>query len=109
MEGMENIVTSPALSDAMTNLKQAAAGVSSLVNNLDTSVLPATQTALDTAREALGGVRDVTAPTSPVRYNLEQALKELSATARSLRDLTEFLEQNPSALILGKSGPKEDE
>ncbi len=109
VEGMENIVTSPALSDAMTNLKQAAAGVSSLVNNLDTSVLPATQTALDTAREALGGVRDVTAPTSPVRYNLEQALKELSATARSLRDLTEFLEQNPSALILGKSGPKEDE
>lgn len=109
VEGMENIVTSPALSDAMTNLKQAAAGVSSLVNNLDTTVLPATQTALDTAREALGGVRDITAPTSPLRYNLEQALKELSATARSLRDLTEFLEQNPSALILGKSGPKEDE
>ncbi|WP_336080776.1 PqiB family protein [Thalassospira sp. CH_XMU1448-2] len=109
VEGIENIVTSPALSDAMTNLKQAAAGVSSLVNNLDTTVLPATQTALDTAREALGGVRDITAPTSPLRYNLEQALKELSATARSLRDLTEFLEQNPSALILGKSGPKEDE
>jgi len=109
VEGMENIVTSPALSNAMSNLKQAAAGVSSLVNNLDTTVLPATQTALDTAREALGGVRDITAPTSPLRYNLEQALKELSATARSLRDLTEFLEQNPSALILGKSGPKEDE
>lgn len=109
VEGMETIVTSPALSEGMDSLKEAAAGISSLVNNLDTSVLPATQTALDAAREALGGVRDVTAPTSPVRYNLEQALKELSATARSLRDLTEFLEQNPSALILGKSGPKEDE
>lgn len=109
VEGMENIVTSPALGDAMTNLSQATAGISSLVNNLDTTVLPATQTALDAAREALGSVRDVTSPTSPVRYNLEQALKELSATARSLRDLTEFLEQNPSALILGKSGPKEDE
>jgi paraquat-inducible protein B len=79
------------------------------VTNLDASVLPATQTALDAAREALGGVRDVTAPTSPVRYNLEQALKELGATARSLRELTDFLEQNPSALILGKSRPQEDE
>jgi paraquat-inducible protein B len=109
VEGMENIVTSPALNNGMNSLQEAAAGISTLVNNLDTSVLPATQTALDTAREALGGVRDVTSPTSPVRYNLEQALKELSATARSLRDLTEFLEQNPSALIRGKAGPTEDE
>lgn len=108
VEGMENIVTSPALNDGMVSLQQAAAGISSLVTNLDTSVLPATQTALDAAREALGGVRDVTSATSPVRYNLEQALKELSATARSLRELTEFLEQNPNALILGKSGPEEN-
>jgi paraquat-inducible protein B len=109
VEGMENIVTSPALNNGMVSLQQAAAGISTLVTNLDASVLPATQTALDAAREALGGVRDVTAPTSPVRYNLEQALKELGATARSLRELTDFLEQNPSALILGKSRPQEDE
>jgi paraquat-inducible protein B len=109
VEGMENIVTSPALNNGMVSLQQAAAGISTLVTNLDASVLPATQTALDAAREALGGVRDVTAPASPVRYNLEQALKELGATARSLRELTDFLEQNPSALILGRSGPEEDE
>ena len=109
VEGMENIVTSPALTDGMKSLQQAADGVNKLVENLDSSVLPATQSALDAAREALGGVRDVTGPTSPVRYNLEQALKELTATARSLRDLAEFLEQNPSALILGKKGPREDE
>jgi paraquat-inducible protein B len=109
VEGMENIVTSPALNNGMVSLQQAAAGINTLVTNLDASVLPATQNALDAAREALGGVRDVTAPTSPVRYNLEQALKELGATARSLRELTDFLEQNPSALILGKSGPEENE
>jgi len=108
VEGMENIVTSPALNNGMISLQQAAAGINTLVTNLDASVLPATQTALDAAREALGGVHDVTAPTSPVRYNLEQALKELGATARSLRELTDFLEQNPSALILGKSGPEEN-
>ena len=102
VEGMENIVTSPALTEGIANLQQASAGVNKLIENLDSSVLPATQKALDSAREALSGVRDVTGPTSPVRYNLEEALKELTATARSLRDLAEFLEQNPSALLLGK-------
>ena len=77
--------------------------------NLDTSVLPATQKALETAQVALGGVRDVTSPSSPVRYNFEETMKELSAAARSLRDLAEFLEQNPNALILGKPGRREEE
>ena len=106
---MENIVTSPAIIEGMDSLKQAAAGVNQLVTNLDTSVLPATQKALETAQVALGGVRDVTSPSSPVRYNFEETMKELSAAARSLRDLAEFLEQNPNALILGKPGRLEEE
>jgi paraquat-inducible protein B len=109
VEGMENFVTSPALTEGMESLNQAATGVARLVNRLDASVLPATRNALETAQAALGGIRDATAPTSPLRYNLEQALKDLGMMARSLRDLAEFLEQNPNALILGKSGPKEDE
>ncbi len=109
VEGMENIVTSPAITEGMNSLKQAAAGVSQLVTNLDTSVLPATQNALEAAQAALGGVRDVTSPNSPIRYNFEETLKELSAAARSLRDLADFLEQNPNALILGKPGRREEE
>ena len=95
--------------EGMNSLKQAAAGVSQLVTNLDTSVLPATQNALEAAQAALGGVRDVTSPNSPIRYNFEETLKELSAAARSLRDLADFLEQNPNALILGKPGRREEE
>ena len=109
VEGMENIVTSPAIIESMDSLKQAAAGVNQLVTNLDTSVLPATQKALESAQVALGGVRDVTSPNSPIRYNFEETLKELSAAARSLRDLADFLEQNPNALILGKPGRREEE
>lgn len=109
VEGMENIVTSPALIESMDSLKQAAAGVNQLVTNLDTSVLPATRKALESAQVALGGVRDVTSPNSPIRYNFEETLKELSAAARSLRDLADFLEQNPNALILGKPGRREEE
>ncbi|MDP2698057.1 intermembrane transport protein PqiB [Thalassospira sp.] len=107
VEGMENIVTSPAIEQGMNSISEAAAGINQLVTNLDTSVVPATRDALNAAEMALGGVRDMTAPNSPVRYNFEEALKELSAAARSLRTLADYLEQNPNALILGKSGNQE--
>jgi paraquat-inducible protein B len=44
---------------------------------------------------------------SPVNYELEKSLKEVSATARSLRSLTDYLERNPRALIFGKPDSKE--
>jgi hypothetical protein len=37
---------------------------------------------------------------------LMNTLEELAATARSLRFLADYLEQNPSALVRGKEEPK---
>jgi paraquat-inducible protein B len=41
-------------------------------------------------------------PGSPITVRLESVLAEMGETARALRILAEFLEQNPSALIRGK-------
>jgi paraquat-inducible protein B len=41
-------------------------------------------------------------PNSPLAYKLNQTLDEVSATAASMRQLTDYLERNPSALIRGK-------
>jgi paraquat-inducible protein B len=38
-------------------------------------------------------------------HDLARLLKELTTTARALRTLADFLENNPNALILGKSAP----
>ena len=42
---------------------------------------------------------------SPVRFELNQALRELTAAARSIRGLAEQLERNPDALLRGKRSP----
>ncbi|RCK51199.1 paraquat-inducible protein B [Thalassospira profundimaris] len=108
VEGMENLVTSPELKQSIKSIQQASDGINQLVSHLDASVLPATEQALDEARKTLTDLRDMTAPNSPVRYNLEESLKEISTAARSVRTLADYLEQNPNALILGKSGNQEE-
>ncbi|OSQ38980.1 intermembrane transport protein PqiB [Thalassospira mesophila] len=108
VEGMENLVTSPELQKSMESIQEASNGINQLVSHLDSSVLPATREALDEARKTMTDLRDMTAPNSPVRYNLEESLKEISSAARSVRTLTDYLEQNPNALILGKSGNREE-
>jgi paraquat-inducible protein B len=108
VEGMENLVTSPELKKSMESIQEASNGINQLVSHLDTSVLPATREALDEAAKTMTSLRDMTAPNSPVRYNLEESLKEIATAARSLRTLTDYLEQNPNALILGKSGNREE-
>ena len=108
VEGMENIVTSPELQKSIKSIQQASDGINKLVSHLDSSVLPATEQALDEARKTLTDLRDMTAPNSPVRYNLEESLKEISTAARSVRTLADYLEQNPNALILGKSSNQEE-
>jgi paraquat-inducible protein B len=42
-------------------------------------------------------------PQSPVIVGLEESLREIAAAARALRQLTEYLERNPSALLRGRA------
>jgi len=55
---------------------------------------------LATVRETL----EVIDPNSPAAVNLNSALKELSAAARSIRILADYLEQHPESLVHGKKG-----
>lgn len=45
-------------------------------------------------------------PDSDMRYELENTLRELGRTARSIRLLSEYLERNPNALLTGRSEQK---
>jgi len=57
---------------------------------------------LKEGRVALRELRDTLAADSPLLYELTTSLKELSAAARAVRSLAEYLERNPSALVRGK-------
>ena len=55
--------------------------------------------------KTLSAVRGVMSPDAPLIVELESTLKEISATARSFRQLADYLERHPEALIQGKGKP----
>jgi phospholipid/cholesterol/gamma-HCH transport system substrate-binding protein len=57
---------------------------------------------LKEAEAALINIRDVTDPESPTLSDIRKTLREVSAAARSLRLLGNYVERNPRALIFGK-------
>ncbi|MGB5616237.1 MAG: MlaD family protein [Desulfobacterales bacterium] len=94
-----------------------------LVNNVDRQVDPLAKNVNNTvkdfgklARDAdarvaalgtgldktLSAVRGVMSPDAPLIVELESTLQEISATARSFRQLADYLERHPEALIQGK-------
>jgi paraquat-inducible protein B len=55
------------------------------------------------ANQVLDSVNDLTGPHAPMRGDLEAAIRDLAASASSLRNFSHQIERNPSALLLGGS------
>jgi paraquat-inducible protein B len=64
---------------------------------------------LKEAEEALAGVRGVIDPDSQTFYELQRSLREVTAAARSMRQLSNYLERNPRALLFGKPESKKED
>ena len=59
---------------------------------------------LGSAERALDGAGKVIAPNSPLQTDLATTLQDVSRAAQALRDLLDYLERHPEALIRGKTG-----
>jgi paraquat-inducible protein B len=53
--------------------------------------------------ETLGAVQQLVKPGSPITQQLSTALQDVSAAARSMRQLADSLERNPGAIVRGRS------
>jgi phospholipid/cholesterol/gamma-HCH transport system substrate-binding protein len=130
IEGIDKAVNSPKLAESMNSVNIAlkeisqiadkineeigpiATGVNTtvqevkeLVQNLDSRVTVLSKDLDDTIKQStatLKNLQQATAPGSSVNYQLATTLKELSAAAKSLRQLADMLEQNPETLLRGK-------
>ncbi len=99
--------TDERLERAVARLDSALSAVQTLANNLDRQVKPlsgSAQATLDQSTVTLKAVESLIAEDSLTRYNLDTTLEELAAAARSIRQMAEYLEQHPDALLKGK-GP----
>lgn len=93
-----------------TNLEEALAGFSEMLDEVkqlagsaNEDLLPGLSTSLEKLEEMLSSAEALIAPESPVAQDFESLVSDLSEAARSIRMLTERLEEYPEELLRGKS------
>ncbi len=89
--------------------KELVGTMNSRLTGLATSMektLAAAQLAFKKAEAAFGGIEGAVGEDSRLRFELSNALKELTTTARSVRALADYLDRHPDALLRGKGGDR---
>lgn len=87
---------------ALVNLRSALVSMKVLVDRLNADVTPELQGTLQQARRALGNADSVLSADAPLQRQMQDALTQLSAAARSLHDLADYLERHPESIVRGK-------
>jgi paraquat-inducible protein B len=85
------------------DLRRALQEASKLLTTLDTNVAPEAKSALITARTSLETINRTLQPNSELSQDVNVTLRELTRTAVALRNLADYLERHPEALIRGKA------
>ena len=119
LDSIRQITTSPGLREALNNsektreqLDRALAGAQQTLNTMNRQVPPLSNSLQKTslsadaaakqARLTLGTVQTAIEPNSPVNYQVLQTLQDVSAAAHSIKELADYLQRNPSAIIRGR-------
>ncbi len=133
LAGIAKFVNDPDLAASVRGLKDTLQDARKLVTRVDRQVDPLSDDAKKTLKDfgalarnvngRVGGVatgfdktmvdfdktmataRGILSPDSPLIVDLENMLQEISAMSRSIRQLTNYLDQHPEALIRGKGKP----
>jgi len=100
--GARKLVNSPELLEAIANLNASLKEIKLMVADLRTNVTPEMTTTLEQARKSLAAAEQTLATDSALPVKMKSALDEMSAAARSLRLLLDYLERHPEALLRGK-------
>lgn len=87
---------------AMTDLRTALNSANRLLTTDAPGAVKAAVIALEQAQKVLADADSLVAANSPQRFDLDQSLRNLSATTRSLRVFADDLERRPNSVIMGK-------
>ena len=87
------------------DLKQALQSGTKLLTRLDVEVAPELKDTVIEAKKALVSADRLLSADAPVQQDTREAMREIARAAHAFRILADYLERNPSALLMGK---KED-
>lgn len=119
LDSIRQITTSPGLREAINNsektreqLDHTLAGAQQTLSTVNSQVPPLsvslqrTSTSADAAAKqatlTLGTVQTTIEPNSPINYQALQTLQDVSAAAHSVKELADYLQRNPSAIVRGR-------
>lgn len=126
LAGADRLVNNPDLAVSIRALKDTLQDARKLLTRVDRQVNPLSDDVKKTVKDfgtlarnldgRVGGVatsfdktmaaaRGILSEDSPLIVDLQNALQEISAMSRSIRQLTNYLDQHPEALIRGKGNP----
>jgi paraquat-inducible protein B len=98
----------------VTTIEQTAKDYGRLAGDVDAQIDPlaaatieslkAATATLETVRSTLAAIESSVSGDSATGQEVLRALREVSATARSIRALTDYLKQHPESLLKGKGG-----
>jgi paraquat-inducible protein B len=113
-----SLAGSPKVIELLDNTSRTVADFRKLANSLDTMSKPLpgqiselsaqAKKTMESVQEAADQIRASSADNSEVVTSLNDALRELTAAARSANDLATFLERNPNALLSGREVPQQE-
>jgi paraquat-inducible protein B len=102
IKGAKAITTSEALQSSITELQTVLNQIGETAKGVDQDVIPELNAALHQARSTLKAAEGVVSQDSVLYVELRRLLRELSAAARSIRGMADYLERHPEALLKGK-------
>ncbi len=112
VQAVETILTSPELMGIIKGLNLTLIETQKLARNMDKRLevlggsmqetMTSSRQFAGAAMETLQVIKNAASDNSALRYQLIDAFKELSSTARSVRVMTDYLHQHPESLFYGK-------
>jgi paraquat-inducible protein B len=119
VNSIRQLTSSPGLREAVANsektrrqLERTLAGAQQTLSTMNSQVPPLSDSLQKTsvsadaaakqARLTFGAVQTAIEPNSPVNYQVLQTLQDVSAAAHSIKELADYLQRNPSAIIRGR-------
>ncbi len=100
VKSLDQLASSPKAAETLDALSASATALQTVMAKLDQQLGPL----MSQASGTLASAQAIVGPESPVRYDLNALMKELSGAARSIRVFADYLERHPDALLRGKPG-----
>jgi paraquat-inducible protein B len=104
LAGARAIVESPELRRAINGLEGSLARLETVIGALDRQIVPELSDTLRRASATLASADAMIAADAPLNVELDRTLRAISAAARSVQGLADYLERHPEALLKGKGG-----